>query len=242
MFNSPFLLEIATADLETTRLAVAGGADRIELCANLSEGGTTPAYGTLRICRDSFDLPIFPIIRPRAGDFLYSPDEFRTMQLEVELVKTMGFEGVVIGLLQADGGIDLSRTEILREVAYPLEVTFHRAFDRCLHPQEALEQLISIGIDRVLTSGQSPTAPEGVDLIKNLQQQANGRIMIMPGSGVRPDNLRFLQEKTGCTEFHSSMRGWQESKMHFRHPNFSGSTDSYRNPFIDPKEVRKMKE
>lgn len=241
MTESSFLLEIATADLETTRQAVAGGADRIELCANLSEGGTTPAYGTLRICRETFDLPIFPIIRPRAGDFLYTVDEFRTMKLDVELAKSMGFEGVVIGLLQKNGEIDLDRTALLRELAYPMEVTFHRAFDRCLDPFVAMEQLISIGIDRVLTSGQYPTAPEGVDCIKRLQQRSNGRIIIMPGSGVRPDNVNVLKEQTGCHEFHTSVRSWKESEMNFRHPNFKDSSESYRNPNIDAQAVRQMK-
>lgn len=241
MTDSSIFIEIATADLETTRQAVSGGADRIELCANLGEGGTTPAYGTMRICRESFDLPIYPIIRPRAGDFLYTDDEFSTMKLEVELAKSMGFEGVVIGMLQADGQIDLSRTALLRELAYPMEVTFHRAFDRCLDPYVALEQLISIGVDRLLTSGQYPTAPEGVDCIKRLQELSNGRIIIMPGSGVRPDNIAALREQTGCYEFHSSLRSWRESGMAFRHPNFKDSRESYRNPYIEEREVRRVK-
>ena len=241
MKEEVILIEIATADLETTRHAIAGGADRIELCANLGEGGTTPAYGTLRVCRESFQVPIFPIIRPRCGDFLYTDDEFKTMCYEVELVKSMGFEGVVIGMLSSNGRIDLSRTEKLRELAYPMNVTFHRAFDRCVDPYEALEELISIGIDRVLTSGQYPTAPEGVECIATLQKQSNGRIVIMPGSGVRPENLQQLREQTGCYEFHSSLRGWQESKMEFRHPNFSASKESYQNPFIDPKKVEGLR-
>ena len=235
------LIEIATADLETTRQAVLGGADRIELCANLGEGGTTPAYGTLRRCRELFEVPIFPIIRPRSGDFLYSEDEFRSMQYDIEVVKSLGFEGVVIGMLLANGQIDLARTALLRERAYPLEVTFHRAFDRCIDPSKALEELISIGIDRLLTSGQCLTAPEGVDCIAALQSQANGRIVIMPGSGVRPDNVQALKEKTGCHEFHSSLRGWRESDMQFWHPNFKENTESYRNPDIDAEQVRRMK-
>jgi copper homeostasis protein len=234
-------IEIATADLETTRQAVSGGADRIELCANLGEGGTTPAYGTMRVCRENFHLPIFPIIRPRAGDFLYTDDEFKTMLYDTELAKSIGFEGVVLGILQADGEIDVKRTARLRELAYPMEVTFHRAFDRCKDPYEGLEQLIQIGIDRVLTSGQFPAAPDGVDCIAALQKQADGRIIIMPGSGVRPDNIQALRAQTGCHEFHSSLRGWQESKMNFRHPNFAQQKESYQNPSIGAKEVEKMK-
>ncbi|MBM3431947.1 MAG: copper homeostasis protein CutC [Bacteroidetes bacterium] len=242
MTDPHIILEIATADLETTRQAIAGGADRIELCANLGEGGTTPAYGTMRICRERFSVPIFPIIRPRAGDFLYTDDEFRTMQLEVELARSMGFEGVVIGLLLSDGQIDLHRTARLRELAYPMECTFHRAFDRCLDPNQALEDLINIGVNRILTSGQHLTAPEGVSCIAQLQQQANERIIIMPGSGVRPENIQALRAKTGCIEFHTSLRVWKESQMQFRHPNFSGAQESYLNPDINEAEVRKMKE
>jgi copper homeostasis protein len=241
MSREQILIEIATADLETTRQAVEGGADRIELCANLSEGGTTPSVGTMRVCRELFDLPIFPIIRPRAGDFLYTDDEFNAMRYEVESARSLGFEGVVIGLLLADGKIDLTRTARLRELAYPMEVTFHRAFDRCLDPYVALDELIGIGVDRVLTSGQFPAAPDGVDCIAALQKQANGRIIIMPGSGVRPDNIQALRKQTGCHEFHSSLRGWQESKMNFRHPNFAKQKESYQNPFIDAGEVRRMK-
>lgn len=240
MKDPQFILEIATADLETTRQAIAGGADRIELCANLGEGGTTPAYGTMRVCRETFPVPIFPIIRPRGGDFLYSTDEYRTMQLEVELARSLGFEGVVIGLLLRDGRIDLERTARLRERAYPMECTFHRAFDRCLDPFQAMEELIGIGVDRILTSGQRLTAPEGIDCITQLQEKANGRIIIMPGSGVRPDNILSLREKTGCREFHTSLRGWRESQMQFRHPSFSGEKD-YLNPNIEEEKVREMR-
>ena len=241
MTEKKYLIEIATADLETTRQAVQGGADRIELCANLGEGGTTPAYGTLRRCRELFEVPIFPIIRSRSGDFLYGDDEYHSMQYDIEIVKSLGFEGVVIGMLLVNGQIDLSRTAALRELAYPMEVTFHRAFDRCSDPVKALEELISIGIDRVLTSGQALTAPEGVECIAALQSQANGRIVVMPGSGVRPDNLSELKDKTGCYEFHTSLRGWKESKMQFRHPNFKQSVESYRNPNIEAEQVRRMK-
>ncbi len=241
MKDSAILIEIATADLETTRQAVAGGADRIELCANLGEGGTTPSYGTMRTCRDLFDVPIFPIIRPRAGDFLYTKDEFNSMKQDVELAKSLGMDGVVIGLLLSDGKIDVARTTALRELAYPMELTFHRAFDRCADPYEALETLIEIGVDRILSSGQFPTAPEGITCLANLQRQADGRIIIMPGSGVRSDNIEMLRTQTGCHEFHSSLRGWQPSNMQFRHPNFSASKESYQNPFIDPMEVGKMK-
>ncbi|MFM8805789.1 MAG: copper homeostasis protein CutC [Sphingomonadales bacterium] len=232
-----YLLEIATTDYETTRLAVQGGAHRIELCASLSEGGVTPSYGTIRRCRESFSVALYPIIRPRGGDFLYNDQEFEIMKQDVLLCKSLQCEGVVIGLLCADGQIDLKRTAALIALAYPMGVTFHRAFDRCIDPSKALEQLIDIGCERILTSGQQPTAPEGVDLIARLQQQADDRIVIMPGSGVRPDNVIDLAKRTGCIEFHSSLRASVKSNMQFVHPAFANSAESYQNPAIDPKKV-----
>src|SRR5580765_1798613 len=140
-----YIIEIATSDFETTRAAVAGGADRIELCANLSEGGTTPSYGTIYQCRETFDVLLFPIIRPRGGDFLYNSEEYEIMLHDVKLCKQLGCDGIVIGLLNRDGNIDLKRTATLIDIAYPMGVTFHRAFDRCREPFDGMEQLIKIG-------------------------------------------------------------------------------------------------
>jgi copper homeostasis protein len=232
-----YILEIATSDFVTTRSAVEGGADRIELCANLQEGGTTPSRGHLVKCRETFDVELFPIIRPRGGDFLYSKDEFGIMAADIAFCKEIGCEGIVVGLLNIDGTIDMIRTGDLVEEAYPMEVSFHRAFDRCKDPFAALEELVEIGCQRILTSGQQPTAPEGIDLIAALNKAADGRIIIMPGSGVRKENIREIAEKTGCTEFHSSLRGKDKSKMKFIHPSFADSPDSYMNNAIDPREV-----
>jgi copper homeostasis protein len=193
-----YLIEIATSDFITTRSAVEGGADRIELCANLHEGGTTPSRGHIIKCREIFNVELYPIIRPRGGDFLYSKDEFGIMAADIEFCKQAGCDGIVIGLLNIDGTIDMIRTGDLVEQAYPLEVTFHRAFDRCRDPYAALEELIEIGCTRILTSGQQPTAPQGVELIAELNKLADDRIIIMPGSGVRKENIRMLAEKTGC--------------------------------------------
>lgn len=235
---SNYIIEIATTDFTTTQSAVEGGADRIELCAALTEGGTTASYGTIKKCREAFNVQIFPIIRTRSGDFLYSDEEFEIMQHEVKLCKDLGCDGVVIGLLNKDGSIDIKRTSKLIELAYPLEVTFHRAFDRCREPLEALEQLIEAGCQRILTSGQQRTAPEGIDMIGQLVKAADERIIIMPGSGVRKDNIKELAEKTGAEEFHSSLRGNKKSEMEFIHPSFSGSSESYTNPAIDPGDVK----
>ena len=236
-----YLIEIATSDFLTTRSAVEGGADRIELCANLAEGGTTPSYAHIKKCREAFDIALFPIIRPRGGDFLYTKDEFEIMKNDIKLCKELGCEGIVIGLLNMDGTIDMTRTSELVELAYPLEVTFHRAFDRCKDPFVALEELIEIGCQRILTSGQKPTVSEGIDLIAGLNKKADDRIIILPGSGVRKDNIKILAEKTGCIEFHSSLRGKTKSPMQFIHPAFADSAESYSNNEISPDEVRALR-
>lgn len=235
------LLEIATTDFETTRTAVAGGADRIELCAGLSEGGITASKGLLKLCRQKFDIPIYPIIRPRSGDFLYSNEEFEIMKQDVLLSKELGFEGVVLGLLNVDGTVDLSRMSELIDAAYPLEVTFHRAFDRCLDPAAALEQLVGLGCERILTSGQQPTAPEGIQLIASLQAQAANRIIVMPGSGVRADSIIELAIVTHCIEFHTSLRSLKKSAMEFVHPSFANSNESYMNPNIVIDAIQEIK-
>ena len=236
-----YLIEIATSDFLTTKSAVEGGADRIELCANLAEGGTTPSYAHIKKCREVFDIALFPIIRPRGGDFLYTKDEFEIMKNDIKLCKELGCEGIVIGLLNMDGTIDMIRTSELIELAYPLEITFHRAFDRCKDPFIALEELIEIGCQRILTSGQKPTVSEGVELIAELNKKADDRIIILPGSGVRKDNIKMLAEKTGCIEFHSSLRGKAKSPMQFIHPAFADSAESYSNNEISPDEVRALR-
>jgi copper homeostasis protein len=236
-----YIIEIATSDFETTKAAVSGGADRIELCANLGEGGTTPSYGTIFQCRESFDVSLYPIIRPRGGDFLYTAEEYEIILHDVKLCKQLGCDGIVVGLLNADGSIDSKRTAALVEIAYPMGVTFHRAFDRCRDAFEALEQLIQIGCERILTSGQQSSAPEGADLIAKLNHKADHRIVIMPGSGVRKENINMLASKTGCTEFHSSLRNKKKGRMQFIQPSFANSEESYMNNFIDADEVAALR-
>jgi copper homeostasis protein len=235
-----YIIEIATSDFITTKAAVEGGADRIELCANLGEGGTTASFGHIRKCRERFSLPIYPIIRPRGGDFLFTEDEFAIMLYDVKYCKQMGCDGVVVGLLHADGTIDIERTAKLVEAAYPLGVTFHRAFDRCREPMQALEQLIGIGCERILTSGQQAIATAGVDLIRQLNEAAADRIIIMPGSGVRKENIKQIAQQTGCMEFHASLRSSQRGAMEFIHPSFAGSEESYFNNRIDPQAVKEL--
>lgn len=236
-----YTIEIATTDFSTAEAAVKGGADRIELCSAISEGGLTPSFGLIMQCREKFNLPIFPIVRPRSGDFLYSPDEFEIIRRDVLLSKEMNCDGVVVGFLKKDGSIDRERTEMVVNLAYPMEVTFHRAFDRCKEPFEALEEIIEAGCQRILTSGQQLKAEDGADLIRRLIVTANGRIIIMPGSGVKPSNIRALAEQTGAVEFHGALRNSIESSMDFQPPQFAAAGD-YSNAWIDAEDVKALKD
>lgn len=241
MEEKKYIIEIATSDFPTTKSAVEGGADRIELCANLAEGGTTASYATIKKCCEAFTTLLYPIIRPRGGDFLYTKDEFAIMKNDIILCKQLGCDGVVIGLLNMDGTIDMTRTAELVELAYPLGVTFHRAFDRCKDPFIAMEELIEAGCERILTSGQKLSVMDGVELVAELNKKAEDRIIIMPGSGVRMENIKMLAERTGCVEFHSSLRGKEKSGMHFVHPGFAGSEESYTNNAIRAADVKALR-
>jgi len=202
----PFTLEIAVFSLQGALNAVLAGADRLELCENAQDGGTTPSYGFLKMAKQLISIPIFPIIRPRGGSFVYSDAEFNIMKEDIVVCKELGYSGVVIGLLNKDGEIDFHRTNELVLLAGDMEVTFHRAFDRCVHPQKALEQLIACGCKRILTSGQFPSVVQGMDLLKALIEQAKDRIIIMPGSGVNSTNIELLAKHTQTKEFHTAAR------------------------------------
>jgi len=231
-------LEIAVFNIRSALLAAKAGADRIELCENPADGGTTPSYGTLKAVREKIAIPVFPIIRVHGGDFFYNDDEFAVMQKDVLMCKQLGFEGVVIGLLNKDGTVDTERTKRLVELAYPLEVTFHRAFDRAKDPPQSLEAIITCGCQRILTSGQVPNAFDGKDLIRQLVEQAGERIIIMPGSGVRSNNIKALATYTGATELHSSARKNINSEMLFIN---EGMQEKLTNIIVDEDEVKKMK-
>ena len=232
-----FKLEICSFDLASALTAQDAGAHRIELCAGPAEGGTTPGPGVIRAARERLHIDLYPIIRPRGGDFLYSDEEYDTMLKEVAWCKELGCNGVVIGILKADGTIDKKRAARLVDLAYPLGVTFHRAFDWAANPFEAMEDIISIGCERILTSGQRPTAVEGATLINELVRQADDRIVIMPGSGVRSENLLHLLEKTDANEFHTSARTRVPSAMEFVNEAMKEDTSAVR---VDGEEVVKM--
>lgn len=232
-----FKLEVIAFNIESCNLAQQSGAHRIELCDNPGEGGTTPSLGMIKTARAKADIELFPIIRPRGGDFLYSDDEFEIMKEDILRCKNTGCDGVVIGLLNANGTVDKTRTSILVNLAYPLSVTFHRAFDRANDPFKAMEDIIDCGCERILTSGQQPTALEGIELIAELIKQAEERIVIMPGSGLRSDNIVSIAKKSGAFEFHSSARTTSDSKMHFNNPTMN---EHLKTVVLDAMEVSNM--
>lgn len=196
-----------------------GGANRVELCENLWEGGTTPSAGTIAIARKNLTIQLFVIIRPRGGDFLYSDDEFEVMKHDILTAKQLGADGLVTGILTADGRVDIPRMKELKELADPLPITFHRAFDMVADPYQALEDCIALGMDRILTSGLEKSAIEGMELIAELVQKAAGRIRIMPGSGINEKNVHKLVQYTGVKEVHFSAMRTVDSQMEYRQAN-----------------------
>lgn len=232
------ILEIAVFNIQSALLAAGAGADRLELCENPAEGGTTPSYGTLKMVREKVTIPVFPIIRPRGGDFLYSDEEFEVIKKDILLCKELQFEGVVMGSLNADGTIQAEHTKRFVDYAYPMEVTFHRAFDRAFDPLNALETLIDCGCNRVLSSGQVPNAFDGKDLIRLLIKNARDRIIIMPGSGIRSSNILELAKHTGAIELHSSARKIQPTNMSYQQKNMQETLTSVT---VDVADIRKMK-
>ena len=232
-------LEIAVFSVEAALAAIDAGADRIEFCENPQEGGTTPSFGSLSTLISLTSKPVFPIIRPRGGDFLYTNNEFNAMRSDVLMARKLDYPGIVLGLLNADGSIDTERTKRLVDLASPMEVTFHRAFDRCKDPFKALEDIISTGCKRILTSGQVPNAADAIPLLKKLVEQAGDRIIIMPGSGVRSNNIKEIMQATGAREMHSSARQMQASKMSYTKDSMK---ENMQATGVDAEEIKKMLE
>ena len=232
-------LEIIGFNIESCIAAGEAGADRIELCDNPSEGGTTPSYGMIQHARKNLSIQLYAMIRPRGGDFYFSDNEFEIMKADIGVCKSLGCDGVVIGILKKNGAIDKERCSELVDMAYPLGVTFHRAFDRAKDPFSALEDIIDIGCERILTSGQQPKAIDGAQMIRELISQANDRIIIMPGSGINSGNIISMAEKTGAEEFHSSARLYGQSKMEYANASMN---ESLENIAVNKNEVMKMAE
>ena len=217
------LLEICCYSTECAVIAQQNGADRIELCAAPLEGGLTPSYGVLRATRQRVTIPVHPIIRPRGGDFCYTDGEFAAMLEDVRQIRSLGYPGFVIGVLNPEGQVDVPRMRQIMVAAGPLAVTFHRAFDMCANPLQAGDVLADLGVSRVLTSGQQPSAEKGISLIRELIAR-EGTPTIMAGAGVRASNLSLFLE-AGVKEVHSSAGQWLPSEMRYRNPGLSMSTD-----------------
>ena len=216
--NSPVLLEVCANSVESALAAQQGGAARVELCENLYEGGTTPSHGDILVARKLLQIKLYVLIRPRAGDFLYTGVEYEIMTADVKHCIEAGCDGIVIGLLNADGTVDKERCSKLVQMATRMGVgvTFHRAFDMCADLNQALEDIIDLGCERILTSGGKSTAIEGSRIIAELVETAGGRITIMPGSGVNEHNVEDLIRFTGAREVHSSARSRKQSRMIFK--------------------------
>jgi copper homeostasis protein len=221
-----------------------GGADRVELCENLHDGGTTPSAGTIRFARINLHIGLFVMIRPRGGDFLYSDDEFEIMKEDIRVAREIGADGVVFGILKPDGTIDIERMKTLVNLAHPMGITCHRAFDMTADPFQAMEDLINLGIDRILTSGQQQTAREGAALIHELIHKSAGRIIIIPGSGVKEDNIEELIRITGAKEVHIHLEKQEPSRMIFKQPSvYMGKPDQseFEHTLTDWERIQKVR-
>lgn len=239
-------IEICLDSVESAIIAQEAGADRVELCANLSEGGITPSLGMIQAVRQAIDIPIHVMIRPRGGDFYYSDHEFEVMQKDISTVKLAGVDGVVLGILKPNGYVDIERTNMLVELARPMSVTFHRAFDMANDPMQSLEDIIHTGADRLLTSGQHETAWEGMAVIARLIEQANDRVVIMPGSGINETNVEALLATTQAREIHLSAGSRVESSVQFRPANIHlenySSKTAYQMYRANPGKIKRLRE
>jgi copper homeostasis protein len=239
-------IEIVVYNIDSALRAQEGGANRIELCDNPGEGGTTPSYGTIEVVRQNLSIDVFVMIRPRGGDFHYNNYEFHSMKRDISQCQKLSVDGLVFGLLNPDGTIDKKRCKELIDKSRPLKVTCHRAFDMTRDPFEALEDCIEVGFDRILTAGQQAQAVKGADLIGELIRKANGRIAIMPGSGVNENTVQEIVKKTGAKEIHFSAIGFKDSAMKYKNQDIAGMGSDEGAEFklrtVDPQRVRKMRE
>jgi len=243
--RQPVLLEVCANSLTSALAAQEGGATRVELCENLYEGGTTPSHGEILVARKQLRIKLYILIRPRGGDFLYTDMEFDIMVADVQYCIEAGCDGIVIGMLNADGSIDKERCTRLAQMAKQagVGVTFHRAFDMCSDLHKGLEDTIAMGCERVLTSGGKSTALEGSRTIADLIKQAAGRIIIMPGSGINENNVSDLVQFTGAVEVHSSAKVRVPSKMIFKNDHIlvgDNYGDEYVYEVTDPVRVKNI--
>lgn len=244
MIQQSYTFEICANSVQSAIAAQQGGAQRVELCASMPEGGTTPSYAEIMMARQQIDITLHVIIRPRGGDFLYTPLERKIMLKDIEMARMLGADGLVFGCLDRQGNVDISFLKELVDSSCGLSTTFHRAFDMCRSPKEALESIIDAGCSRILTSGQEANAEKGISLLTDLVKQAGNRIIIMPGCGVNEHNIRKIAEQTQAKEFHFSAREKIVSAMEYRKatPSMGGddSIDEYSTYQTSPEKVKKI--
>lgn len=244
--KSPFRglgLEICANSVASAIAAEKGGAQRIELCTNLAEGGTTPSYGQIKWCVENLKLEVWPLIRPRGGDFLYTDAEFESMLADIAYCKQIGCDGVVTGILKVDGSVDEERCAKIIAVASPMPVAFHRAFDMSNDLSKALETVIELGFARILTSGGKENAFVGANELAKLVAQANSRIEIMPGAGINAENITEIAKITGAKSFHTTAKSIIASKMQFRNEASkmgSSNTDEFSHEQTDVIKVKEL--
>lgn len=231
------ILEICAYNVQSALIAQEAGAARVELCASAPEGGITPSAGALKLARSRLSIQLYPIIRPRGGDFLYDEREWGIIKQDILLCKSIGCEGISTGVQLAEGHIDVDGMKRIIEWAYPMQVTCHRVFDSTPDPFRSLEELISCGCERILTSGQAPAAPEGAALLAKLVQQAAGDIIIMPGAGVRASNIKALRDATNAVEFHTSAKKLISSAVQYHNPAIRDTGDVF---MTDGEEVKRI--
>lgn len=235
-------MEVCTNGVASALAAQHGGAIRVELCDNLKEGGTTPSYAQIKLAKELLTIKVYPIIRPRAGDFVYSELEFNLMKVDIAICKSLNCDGIVFGILQTDSRIDKERCAELIALAKPMKIGFHRAFDRCADMEQALEDIIELGCERILTSGGAANALDGAEKIASLIKIAAGRISIMPGAGIRETNIADIIRITGATEFHSTAKSVVKSDMKFRNTalNMGLTNDEYNFELTDEEIVESL--
>ena len=236
------ILEVCVDSACNALIAQSAGAQRVEFCVNLLEGGTTPSLAQIEFARKMLHIDLYVIIRPRGGDFFYNETEFEIMKSDIHFCGKTGCDGVVIGMLNQDGTIDKERNSELFRIAhqYGMRVTFHRAFDRCVDLFEALETIIEIGCERILTSGGYNTAIEGAGVIRELIERAGERIIIMPGSGITPENAAEIVQITGAKELHGTFRSRFPSPMVYRNRNLSRQEEEYELFLTDAEKIKSV--
>jgi len=221
------ILEVCAYNVESCIIAEKAGAARVELCDNPLEGGTTPSYGTIKVARDRISLPLYPIIRPRGGNFLYTDKEFEIMKQDILMCRELGCNGISVGVQTADGTIDTTRLSRIVEWAGPLGVTCHRVFDITPDPFAALEDIIGCGCERILTSGQASAAPKATAMLARLVEQAGDRIVIMPGAGVKSTNIKNLIDETGAREYHAAAKQMVANTVRYLNPEVNDYGEAY---------------